>query len=279
VLTATSSTVSITFDSWSKNEGGYPTFFDVEHVQISVNGSPFSDVHGNVATLHSDGDATFRNITFTTSTGISPGDSIQYRFLYDTADAMGGYFAPGRGWAFDNVQILGAADNQAPEITCEGAVVLWSPNHDLFDVSDSFSVIDPDGDAVQVTIRVVSDESETPETGDGTGKHAPDFKEMLQNGDEGVFVRSERSGKEDGRCIIIVIEADDGNGGVTTATCVAAVCPHDETQESLDMVLAEADALAAAVDAEVQFVGAGAFDPAALGLHEHGLSDEMGPKQ
>ena len=30
--------VSITFDSYSSNEGGYPLFYDIEHVQLSVNG-------------------------------------------------------------------------------------------------------------------------------------------------------------------------------------------------------------------------------------------------
>lgn len=167
-------------------------------------------------------------------------------------------------------------DNRPPEIECGDPVVLWSPNHDLVDVSSAFSVTDPDGDPVTLSFRVISDESETPETGDGTGRHAPDFKTQLASGAQGLFVRSERRGREDGRFYIAVITADDRQGGVTTAVCTLAVVPHDQNNpQSLDDVLAQA------VDAAIKVqdaVDKGAPLPPA-GLYEHGLSGPLGPKQ
>ncbi len=172
-------------------------------------------------------------------------------------------------------------DNQAPVITCTGPVTLWSPDHDLVDVSSVISVTDPDGDPVTLTFRVFSDETEIPSTGDGTGQHAPDFKDESFPGGRGLLVRNERRSffGEGGRVYIFVITADDGYGIVTTAVCAAAVVPHDQNQPSLDKVLAKA-AWATAV---LQFaVDSNTLPPtpsAPPGLREHGLSDPIGPKQ
>ncbi|HUU95248.1 MAG TPA: hypothetical protein VM487_05880 [Phycisphaerae bacterium] len=137
-----------------------------------------------------------------------------------------------------------ACENQSPVILCNEAAVIWSPVHELIDVSPAFSAYDPDpdDDALTLSFRVFSDEPEIPETGDGTGRHAPDFKDEVPDAERetgrGLLVRSERRGGEDGRLYIVVITADDGNGGVTTEVCVAAVVPHDQDQQSLDDVLA-----------------------------------------
>lgn len=163
---------------------------------------------------------------------------------------------------------------EQPTIACNGPVVLWSPNHDLVDVSSAFDVDDPDGDPVTLTFRVFSDEPEVPETGDGTGRHAPDFKDE-HDGARGLLVRSERRGAEDGRYYIFVIAADDGNSGVTTEICVAAVVPHDQNQQSLDDVLAQAHGAAQVVQDAID--GGGELPPP--GLCEHGLADPLGPKQ
>lgn len=164
--------------------------------------------------------------------------------------------------------------NQPPVITCNGPVVLWSPDHELVDVSAAFSVTDPDDDPVTLSFRVFSDEPETPETGDGTGRHAPDFKDE-HDGGRGLLVRSERRGSEDGRYYIFVITADDGNGGVTTGVCVAAVVPHDQDQQSLDDVIAQAEAAVPVVQDALD--NGGELPPP--GLYEHGLADPLGPKQ
>jgi hypothetical protein len=171
--------------------------------------------------------------------------------------------------------------NQPPEITCNGPVVLWSPQHELVDVSSAIiSGRDPGGDLTSLTIRVFSDETEVPDTGDGTGRHAPDFKNETFAGGRGVLVRSERRGPEDGRFYIGVITAD---GGVTEQVCVLAVCPHDENDESLLDVLGQAETAAFAVEAVVDdllLVLPGDPLPDAINhLYEHGLSEELGPKQ
>ncbi len=204
------------------------------------------------------------------------GNGINDQCDIDCGTAQGLCDLAGCGLSFDcNTNgIPDECENQPPEILCIDPIVLWSPNHDLIDVSSAFSVTDPDGDEVTLSFRVISDESETPETGDGTGRHARDFKTQLACGDEGLFVRSERRGPEDGRCYVFVITADDGMAQ-TTAVCIAAVCPHDQNDESLADVLAQADAAAIVVQGAVD---SGADLPPA-GLHEHGLSDPLGPKQ
>lgn len=104
LLTADGPSMSIGFDSYTSNEDGYPIEYDVEHIQLSVNGGAFFDVHGEVADLHDiSADQTIRNFTFVTG-GLAAGDSIQYRFLYDTGDDCCGP-EDITGWAFDNVVI------------------------------------------------------------------------------------------------------------------------------------------------------------------------------
>ena len=137
----------------------------------------------------------------------------------------------------------------------------------------TFDVLDADGDTVSLSFRMFSDETEIPETGDGTGKHAPDFKNEL--GGRGLLVRSERRGKEDGRIYVLVVTADDGRGGVVTLACAAAACPHGQDQASMDDAIAQAIAGAALVQTSID--NGGALPPGAL--HEHGLSGELGPKQ
>jgi hypothetical protein len=169
--------------------------------------------------------------------------------------------------------------NEPPVITCNAPAVLWSPDHTLVDVSSAFSIDDPDGDPVGVWIRVFSDETEVPDTGDGTGQHAPDFKTELASGAQGLFLRSERRAQEDGRFYVIVVTADDGNGGLTEAACVAAVCPHDQTQEALSEVLTQADLAAAGVQSLVDTGTLPAPGQAPTGLYEHGLAAPKGPFQ
>ncbi|MCK4795488.1 MAG: PKD domain-containing protein, partial [Desulfobacteraceae bacterium] len=143
VLTASGSSVSINFDSYSSNESGYPTYFDVEHVQISINGSVFSDVHGSTLLLHQWCDRIFRNITFTT-TGLTPGDLIQYRFLYDTCDACCGCLEV-HSWAFDNVLVTGASENEPPTADANGLYQCEAGSEIAFDGTGSS---DPDGDSL-----------------------------------------------------------------------------------------------------------------------------------
>lgn len=177
-------------------------------------------------------------------------------------------------WGLDNICVDLINVNAAPVITCAAPVILWSPDHELVDASSTFTVADPEGENPLVTVRVFSDEPEVPETGDGTGRHAPDFKDELSTG-RGLLVRSERRGSEDGRFYVAVITADDQVGGITTDACILAVCPHDQNQQSLDDVLGQAAAAAANIKLAIQTQGL--LPP--IGLHEHGLSEPLGPKQ
>ncbi len=89
-----------------------------------------------------------------------------------------------------------------------------------------------------------------------------------------MIVRSERRGPEDGRVYIVVITASDGIAE-TTAVCIAAVVPHDQDDGSLADVLAQAALAAADVQSAINEFAA--LPPP--GLVEHGLSEELGPKQ
>ena len=110
-LEATADMVTITFDSYSSNESGYPMFYDVEHVQVSVNGGAFFDLHANDPQLHGFGMQNFQNITYSVS--VSAGDEVVFRFLYDTCDGCCG---PTNitGWYVDNISIEGVDDGSGP---------------------------------------------------------------------------------------------------------------------------------------------------------------------
>jgi hypothetical protein len=117
-ITARCTNPSISFDSYSSNESGYPTNWDVEHVQLSINGGSYTDIHGHTDELHDSCDQTFRTITFTVNSGIAIGDDLLYRFLYDTCDGCCGCSAI-TGWAFDNVQITCPDDDGDGVINAE----------------------------------------------------------------------------------------------------------------------------------------------------------------
>ncbi len=152
-LLASGTSVSINFNSWSRNEGGYPLTYDVEHVQISINGGAFTDVHGFTNLLHNDADSIVRNITFTT-TGITVGTPIRYRFLYDTGDGCCGPSGPGRGWAFDNVLVTGASANQAPTASLPGPATIACTSVAGAPASVTVTVGDGDNDPLTVTWSV-----------------------------------------------------------------------------------------------------------------------------
>jgi MYXO-CTERM domain-containing protein len=113
ILTADATgAITVAFDSYTSNEGGYPDVYDVEYIQLAVNGGAFTDMHDFVAGLHDSTDQTFRSFAFTVG-GISAGDPIQVRFLYDTGDSCCGPVDI-MGWAFDNVEISGVTTVTEP---------------------------------------------------------------------------------------------------------------------------------------------------------------------
>ncbi|MEM7036159.1 MAG: hypothetical protein AAF570_04195, partial [Bacteroidota bacterium] len=95
--------VTVNFDSYTSNESGYPTFYDVEHVEYSTDGGgTWTSFHGNLPDLHNFGDQTFRNITFTTT--VAAGANILIRFRFDSCDGCCGP-TDVIGWFVDNVSI------------------------------------------------------------------------------------------------------------------------------------------------------------------------------
>lgn len=149
----------------------------------------------------------------------------------------------------------------APTVTCNDPITLWDPNHDLVDVSSAFSaatnVFCP---GLTVNVTMWSDEPEVPETGDGSGRFAPDFKD--ERGGRGLLVRAERQGTGNGRFYVAEITATDIFGAITTQRCVVAVVPHSMSAASQAAVLAEAAAR----------INDGT-------LYQHGLAQPLGPKQ
>ena len=93
--------------------------------------------------------------------------------------------------------------------------------------------------------------------------------------ERGVLLRSERRGTENGRVYLLFITADDGRGGVATAACGVGV-PHDQSDESIADVIAQT---AAAVAHAQAFIDADLEPEAPTGYTQHGLSEELGPKQ
>ncbi len=163
--------------------------------------------------------------------------------------------------------------NQPPVITAFDPVVVKSRHHRLHDVGLRAMVDDPDGDAVTVSYVMFSNEMES-DNGDGSGRHAPDFKDELFDGGRGFLVRGERMGSGGGRYYLLAVIADDGRGGVTIDACIAAVVPHDSGRCSIERITADAHMALDGLRGALQAGG-----PMPEGLYEVGRSAERGPHQ
>ncbi len=116
-------------------------------------------------------------------------------------------------------------DTVAPEVEVTNHS-MWPPNHKMhrFDVYDCVTVHDACDVAPEA--RIVWATSDEPFDGKGDGNHEPDI--VIANDRQSVDLRSERSGREDGRVYRIGIEVTDASGNVTDATCRVTV-PHDQS--------------------------------------------------
>jgi FtsP/CotA-like multicopper oxidase with cupredoxin domain len=99
---------------------------------------------------------------------------------------------------------------------------LWPPNHKFATITLS-GATDPDGDTVTLTVTGVTQDE--PVNGLGDGDTAPDAR-LVPGHSEQVDVRSERSGRGDGRFYHITFGGDDGRGGTCTATKNVTVRPN-----------------------------------------------------
>ena len=116
-------------------------------------------------------------------------------------------------------------DVQMPVIT--GAAVnpatLWVPNHQMQNVSVTYSVGDNCSSSANITcnLAVASDE---PVNGTGDGDAAPDWQVVNPNL---VRLRAERAGTGDGRVYTITITCTD-QAGRSTSTPVTVTVPHNQ---------------------------------------------------
>jgi hypothetical protein len=124
-----------------------------------------------------------------------------------------------------------APTNQPPDCSAAEADPgrLWPPNHKLRRVSVS-GVTDPDGDPVQVTVTGIFQDE--PVDGRGDGNTCPDGGGV---GSDMAYVRSERTGRGDGRVYHLDFTAGDGRGGACAGS-VAVCVPHDQSRRKSQCV-------------------------------------------
>ncbi|MGB2988018.1 MAG: hypothetical protein WBE26_19285, partial [Phycisphaerae bacterium] len=183
------------------------------------------------------------------------------------------------GYESSSPQMITIVDSTAPVLTCSVSTdLLWSPDHHLADVGLTTTVsdnCDPTGAAESLVVEVWSDETEVPDTGDGTGRHAPDAKDI----DTSLRLRSERRGSEDGRVYLIIGRAEDGCENVGFGCCTVVV-PHDQSKAALDEVAAQAEAVLALVASTPGTTIAEKVAPLiSQGWTQHGVSEQLGPHQ
>lgn len=122
-----------------------------------------------------------------------------------------------------NVEVV---DTEAPAIALvPSTTILWPPNHKMVEVTVQANVSDNSGSAVALSVAVES--SEPPEY-DGDGNFLPDHEVVSVDQISGLIVlnlRSERSGKGDGRTYTVTVEGTDDSGN-TSAASVDIQAPH-----------------------------------------------------
>ncbi len=103
--------------------------------------------------------------------------------------------------------------------------VLWPPNHTMVDITATVGI--RDNCCAAPTFRLVAITSNEPDNGKGDGDTVGDIQGADYGTDDTSFqLRSERSGRGDGRIYTIVYEAEDCSGNTATATAEVRV-PHD----------------------------------------------------
>ncbi|MDP2896843.1 MAG: hypothetical protein Q8Q12_09840 [bacterium] len=119
-------------------------------------------------------------------------------------------------------------DSIAPTLApVPSATILWPPNHQLQLVTIWANALDNGGGTIHLDVSV---ESSEPPDADGDGNTIPDHEVVSVDDVTGVIellLRSERSGKGDGRTYIIVITATDASGNCTQGV-LEILAPHDK---------------------------------------------------
>ncbi|MCH5375212.1 MAG: hypothetical protein JJ992_14670, partial [Planctomycetes bacterium] len=113
-------------------------------------------------------------------------------------------------------------DNTPPDITVNlNRYVLWPPNHKMADIHATVDVTD--ACCENPTFRLVSATSNEPDNGKGDGNTIND---IVIVSDTHLRLRSERSGKGEGRIYTLTYEVEDCAGNTTLAVAEVRV-PHD----------------------------------------------------
>ncbi len=122
------------------------------------------------------------------------------------------------------VVVFEEPSNQPPNCANAAAIPdsLWPPNHRLVPINIS-GITDPDGDVPTLTITNITQDE--PVNGLGDGDTSPDG--FISSGDAKVMLRSERSGKGNGRVYTISFTAADGKGGKCNGQVNVGI-PHDQ---------------------------------------------------
>jgi hypothetical protein len=158
---------------------------------------------------------------------------------------------------------VSVVDTTPPVVTCDPTrETLWPPRHHLVDVGLVASAEDACSGALPVALDVSSDEDDLERR--GSGRHSPDARQ-----DPDLRLRSERSGRGDGRVYLILANASDG-AGLSGHDCCTVTVTHDRSRASRSNVAAQASAAEAICDAT-------AAPPA--GFVTVGDGPERGPKQ
>lgn len=120
-------------------------------------------------------------------------------------------------------------DTQAPDITTNGPVTLWPPNHKYQTISVAdlvASAVDNCDPSVGVgAVRITKVTSDEQENAGGDGNTTDDI--LIAADCKSVKLRSERSGGGNGRVYTITFEVTDASGNVGTATATVTV-PHSQ---------------------------------------------------
>lgn len=122
------------------------------------------------------------------------------------------------------IQRVTVLDRTAPSFTLNRVTDrLWPANHKMVlaaTVSDVYDTVDP---VPLVNIHVTSSE---PDNGKGDGNTTQDWDVKQIGNDWQIWLRAERSGKEDGRRYAINVTVSDSSGNQTTDNHTVMV-PHD----------------------------------------------------
>lgn len=125
--------------------------------------------------------------------------------------------------------VISVIDVDAPTVAPIPSVSqLWPPNHKLVPVTIEANAYDDSGGPVYLDVSVMSSE---PPDGQGDGSTEPDWiVDGVEEGPGGMIylqLRSERSGKGEGRTYTVTIVATDAYGNSSSAQ-VNIIAPHDK---------------------------------------------------